>query len=393
MKKYFLQMMTVLFLVASISICLGAEKKEGKFAEITMNDVKEIMNVQYIVKSYPWMIPEGYTPKFAYPQDLVLTKEQEEKIKSMHLTGAFIWFGDDIAYKIGKQAVSRVFDPLGVKWTEHVSSTVDEQIKALEACEAQAKAGKLDFFIIEALVDETVEKAIWNVIHAGAKIALWGTGPSSIKAGTDYYLGTNIFSPKAEAIQGMLLINKMLRGKGNVALVEMGPHHTIVDMREEAAEDFFNYYPGLKLVDKIEFIDPRKVEALVSGMLRRHPEIDAIWVTFMDPPAIQTNMAVTELGLQDKIRIVPLDLAGEIGAKYLVRDDDAITCIASTDYYDSTLSMVRMVLKHYAGEHYDFSQAISRPVIPANLRQVYDLECGGWKLPAEIDKALKAKGY
>ena len=153
MKKSITLMLAVILIGAAPFILIGAAEKAGaeeaegkKFAEISMEDIEEISKVQYVVKSYPEMIPAGYEPTFATPEDLVLTEAQKDQIKKMNLKAAFIWFGKDVAYKIGKQAVSRTFDPLGIHWTEHVASTADEQIRYLEALEAKAKAGKLDFF-------------------------------------------------------------------------------------------------------------------------------------------------------------------------------------------------------------------------------------------------------
>lgn len=88
-------------------------------------------------------------------------------------------------------------------------------------------------------------------------------------------------------------------GLKNYGVIVHGADFYATNQRDNAAKQVLaEEYPDLKLCDEIEFENENEVYAKTKNMMKRYPEIEALYISW-DGPAMEAIEALTEMGRTD----------------------------------------------------------------------------------------------
>jgi len=129
--------------------------------------------------------------------------------------------------------------------------------------------------------------------------------------------------------------------------VNLGYIHWINDvqailLREQGFLDGLKQYPNIHVIaaggpadpkgSNSGFNDPNNAEPYTEAFLQAHPEVNVIFAPWEDPPALGEQAAIKALNLENKVKVVTMDLA-EGGAASL-RSNGLIKVDMGQDVYD-----------------------------------------------------------
>jgi len=119
--------------------------------------------------------------------------------------------------------------------------------------------------------------------------------------------------------------------QGKVGMIYFSLEQWTNVMRYAGANDTFAKYPGIEVVARSGFTDPTQGYELALGMLQAHPDIDAIWATWMAGPGTGASEAVIALGRQESVVVAAPDLGGLEGARDIANPHNPIIGCGEAD--------------------------------------------------------------
>lgn len=312
-------------------------------------------------------IPTSLDPKTAYPaagdigknntadtmgapQALVptamnnvkVTSDQVKSICGKHLTAVFLDWSNVTYNKAIESGIKNEFSALGVNLLRITDS--EFQATGLQGNLAAVLPLNPDIIIVGGTIDPAQMSSIMApAVQKGKTIVAWGDGGPGLDLG--------VGKPQAGLIAydwyhlGQQMATAVHNAYPNGA--NLGYIHWINDvqailLREQGFLDGLKKYPNIHVIasggaadpksSNSGFNDPSNAEPYTEAFLQAHPEVNVIFAPWEDPPALGEQAAIKALHLENKVKVVTMDLA-EGGAASL-RTNGLIKVDMGQDVYD-----------------------------------------------------------
>ncbi|SFU84749.1 ABC transporter substrate-binding protein [Alicyclobacillus macrosporangiidus] len=201
----------------------------------------------------------------------------------------------------GAEAAAKDLGNVSIVWKGTSAETdINGQISMIEDFINQ----HVDALVVAATDAKALVPVLQQAQKSGIKVITIdsGTDPQV----SDSFVATDNVHAAAEAADEM---NKLLGGKGDVALIPFVPGASTSNQREQGFKDELGKYPGLHLVaTQYSQSDYNKALSVTEDILTSHPNLAGIFAA-NEPGALGAAQAVKERGLQGKVQIIGFDAA------------------------------------------------------------------------------------
>lgn len=361
----------------------------GKFRTVPLN---WIVNLENKLQS-TIMTPGGPNgEKITSPATLKLSPKEIAAARKLHLQNyVFMVATPDTTELLNRVGMNEELAKFGDPPIPFVgANSVSQQITELQ--DMAAKANEMSFVVAEAYEADTTGPAFVNLGKAGVpEIHNWTT-PRGVNKLKDY-VGLMDIDGYGQGVASAEILAYKMHYKGTVGIIYFALTQWTNVERLKGALDTFAKYPGIKVVAKKGFTDPSQSRSIALGMLQAHPNIDAIWATWMAGPATGAAQAVVQLGLTGKVIIAAPDLGGIAGARYIADPNYPIVGGAAGQEIQMGKDSIRAAVKYLLGEKISGLYVPSHviPAVRANLVDAFYRQTQGslGNLPSSVLKLLK----
>lgn len=316
----------------------------------------------------PWTPAGPNGEEITSAADLALTAAQLNTIRAMDL-GEYYFMGatldqTEILNKIGMDSVLAAIGkaPMPFLGAESVSEQID-QINSFTA-----RAGDIAFIVAQAYEGVTTGPVFSALASAGVPQLHNWTTPVGLYDELNYIGLVDADGYGQGAVAAEILAYAM-NYEGEVGLIYFALEQWTNVMRLQGAEDTFAKYANIEVVAQEGFTNPGQSYDIALGMLQSHPEIDAIWGTWMMGPATGAAEAVISLGLAGEVIVAAPDLGGITGASFIANKTHPIIGCGAADAIEMGENSINAALKWLLGEEMVHIYTVSRvyPIVRANL--------------------------
>ena len=213
---------------------------------------------------------------------------------------------------------------------------------------------------------------IQKAAKAGIIVSLIDSIPPGISDSD--YAGTTMADNYANGFNSAKYLCDYLKGKGEVAMINYVQDLYHTNQRTYGARDAFAKYPGIKVVAQQQQDGTTESCATISdAFITQYPNLKGIW-TVWDMPGMAATSAVENANLQDKIKVVSIDLSEDIG--YDIASGGACIALCAQHPYDQGVAEALQGIAKKLG--YDVPKYI---MVPGELVQKGTLESfsEGWQ--------------
>jgi ribose transport system substrate-binding protein len=350
--------------ILALGIIATAGFAQGKFREIPLSwilDLEERL-------ATPWTPAGPNGEKILAAADLKLSAAEKNTIRNMKL-GEYFFMGatldeTEILNKVGMDAVLAEVGKSPMPFMG--AGSISEQIDQINGLAARAK--DVSFIVAEAYEGVTTGPVFTALAKAGVPQLHNWTTPRGLY-GTPNYIGLIDADGYGQGAAAAEILAYAMNYKGEVGLIYFALEQWTNVMRLKGAEDTFAKYPNIKVVAKEGFTDPAQGYDIAVGMLQSHPEIDAIWATWMSGPCTGAAEAIRALGLVGEVVAAAPDLGGIAGARFIADKNYPIIGCGAADCIEMGKNSVNAALKFLLGTKLLNAYAVSRvyPIVRANL--------------------------
>jgi ribose transport system substrate-binding protein len=173
------------------------------------------------------------------------------------------------------------------------------------------------------------------------------------------------------------IISYALNYQGKVGMIFFSLTQWTNVMRYAGANDTFAKYPGIEVVARSGFTDPTQGYDIALGMLQAHPEINAIWATWMAGPGTGAAEAVIALNRQNSVVVAAPDLGGVEGARDIADPNNPIIGCGEADCIEMGKNSINAAFLWMLGG--DARASVSKgyfvshvyPIVRANLLDMW----------------------
>jgi ribose transport system substrate-binding protein len=361
---------------------------QGKFREVPLSWILDLEEQL----STPWTPAGPNGEEIMAAADLELTEAQKRAIRDMDL-GEYYFMGatldqTEILNKVGMDAVLSELSkpPMPFLGAESISEQID-QINSFAA-----RSGDVAFVVAEAFEGVTTGPVFSAMSNAGVPQLHNWTTPVGLYE-TPNYIGLVDADGYGQGAAAAEILAYALNYEGEVGLIYFALEQWTNVMRLQGAQDTFAKYPNIEVVSEEGFTDPAQSYDIALGMLQSHPDIDAIWGTWMMGPATGAAEAITSLGLVGDVIVAAPDLGGITGASFIADKDHPIIGCGAADCIEMGRNSINAALQWLLGEDLVHIYTVSRvfPIVRANLVDGFykqTLASGGF-LPRSVLELLE----
>lgn len=274
--------------------------------------------------------PEGQIP--IWYTEIKLTDEEKERVKDMGLTIAY----DQLNISEFDDAIGFAIDYMAKELNMKYIWTYNRMDAAVQKDNIETILAANPDIIASVSVDPVVSgEAFKKAVDQGVVIIF-----CSCKAPFEWkkdYTGGLVFYDLvgfAPALAGEL--NKVLGGDGNIGYVYHEANFFITNQRDQGFKDALKEYPGLKIVAEEPWSgNAADVEAVVSAMIIKHPEINGIYLPWQEAvmPAISAFRAADRMD----IKIVTNDIGKTTALEMITGDNIAMMSQCAAWQYGVTV--------------------------------------------------------
>ncbi|HBG01611.1 MAG TPA: hypothetical protein DDW87_08575 [Firmicutes bacterium] len=318
--------------------------------------------------------------------ELSLTAEEVAAVRAMNLR---------IAYEMPNQSE---FSESVVRGLQAATEALNIDIVGLAVCENDPHVQKENMENFAALgVDYVVSQAqevdlaaaTFNPLKdAGIKLVFQANVPTGYRAGVDY-VGVAATDYYEYGIQAADALAEAIGYEGKVAIIYLASVNQVSNTRDQAfVNRIKTAYPNIELVEEAGIEAPVYASAVTSALLTRHPDLDGLHVTFVEP-ATEALEVVRSLGRTD-LKMSTVDF-NSMGALDLIRGGNIVSIIVDRPYVFGQ-KMALMVAYDALGKEL-YSSTYMGPIVavtPENI-EVEWLAGFGQELPRELKKALDSR--
>ncbi len=240
------------------------------------------------------------------PDILHLSASDMEWIKSNVYTAAISFHYSGTAWaRLHEKGIKDVFSELGIKVLVVTDAHFDPELQNKQ--HESIMTMKPDI-LISIPADEVLTAASYRkIVDAGIKLVLINNVPEGF-ARQDYVTCVSVNERENGQIAGRILGEHLKkRNKKKIGLVIHGAAFFATKQRDQAAEQVLTEeYPELEIVAVERFVKEARVFDQCYEMIRNHPEIEGLYVSW-EGPAMTVLNVLRELGRED-ICMVTADL-------------------------------------------------------------------------------------
>ncbi|MCA0275935.1 MAG: substrate-binding domain-containing protein [Proteobacteria bacterium] len=325
--------------------------------------------------------PNGEQPTPA--KSVVLTPDQEQKIKDGKFTAALVWHEMSEYTNAVNSGAHDEFKRLGIEVIAQTDAGFDA---ARQKADVETVMAKKPSIIVSLPVDPATAAVVYDPARsAGVKLAFVDNSPAGYVHGKDYVtiVSDDLFQMGNKAAVAMA---DALGKKGKLGYIFHDADFYVTNQRDSAFKATIEqHYPEMKIVAEAGMADPARSEEIAQAMVTQHPDLDGIYVTWAEP-ALSVLSALRNAG-NSHTRIVTLDL-NEPAALDMVKGGN-IAALVADEAYNIGVTAARSAAGALVGvDQKPFLVVDSLAVTKATVAE-------GWKtslnkdVPASVAEAAK----
>ncbi|MGG2198483.1 MULTISPECIES: LacI family DNA-binding transcriptional regulator [Paenibacillus] len=243
------------------------------------------------------------------PEVLQLSPFEMEQIKAGSYTAAISFHYSGIAWaRLHEKGIKDVFAELGVKVLAVMDAHFDPELQIKQ--HASILTMNPDVLISIPADEILTVQSYREVVAAGTKLVLIDNVPNGFTR-DDYVTCVSVNQRENGQIAGRILGEHLTKNKKKkIGLIMHGASFFATKQRDMAVEQVLREeFPELEIVAIENFINEKKAFDKCYEMIRSHPEIEGLYVSW-EGPALEALAALRELNRED-ISIVTADLDHE----------------------------------------------------------------------------------
>jgi ribose transport system substrate-binding protein len=269
--------------------------------------------------------PNGETPEPA--KSLVLTADEEAKIKAGNYTAALVWHEMSEYTNAVNRGAEDEFKRLGITVVAQTDAGFDA---ARQKADVETVLAKKPSIILSLPVDPATAASVYDPARAaGVKLAFVDNSPAGYAHDKDYVtiVSDDLFQMGNRAGIAMA---EALGKKGKVGYIFHDADFYVTNQRDQAFKKTIEQdYPDMKIVAEQGMADTARSEEIAQALVTQHPDLDGIYVTWAEP-ALSVLSALRGAG-NTHTKIVTLDL-NEPAALDMVKGGAIAALIADEAY-------------------------------------------------------------
>jgi ribose transport system substrate-binding protein len=269
--------------------------------------------------------PHGETATPA--ASLVLTPEEEAKVKAGHFTAALAWHTQSDYTTAVDQGANDEFARLGISVVAEANAGFDA---AKQKSDVETILARKPNIILSLPVDpDTAPEVYRPAIEAGVVLGFVDNAPKGFEQGRDYatIVSDDLFQMGAKAADAMA---SAIGNKGKVGYLFHDANFYVTNQRDQAfKETIQTKYKDMSIVAEQGLADPTRGEDVINAFMLKHPDIDAVYVTWAEPA--EFVLAALRNNGNTHTKIVTLDLSEPL-ALDMVKGGNVAAIVADEAY-------------------------------------------------------------
>lgn len=248
--------------------------------------------------------------KAVSPDILELTESEIAEIKAGNYTAAISFHYSDTAWaRLHEQGIRDCFNHLGIRILAITDAHFDPE---LQSKQHESILTMEPDILISIPTDEikTIE-SYKKIVESKTKLVLINNVPQGLRH-EDYVTCVSVNERENGQNAGRILGEYMNKtGKTKVGFIKHGAPFFATKQRDSAAEQVIKEeFTNLQIIAETAFINVNKVYERVMNLIKMHPEIEGLYVSW-EGPALEVISALCELNRED-IAIVTADLDTDV---------------------------------------------------------------------------------
>jgi ribose transport system substrate-binding protein len=241
-------------------------------------------------------------------ENIKLTQQQVNQLKSKTLTAALVWHGSSSWVSAVNQGARETFSELGI----NVVAVTDAQFDpAKQVADLENITALNPDIILSLSVDSTSTKNSYrSAISKGAKLVLLSNPIEGFVLHDDYVgiVTDDMFGMGRAAAELTLeaLSQSGKSGTGKLGMIYHDAKYFITNNRDQAFREALSSAPNIDIVTEKGFIKESDTSNIAAAMVLKNPEIEAIYVSW-DSAAEGVIEALRSLDRPD-IKVITHDL-------------------------------------------------------------------------------------
>jgi len=323
-----------------------------------------------------------------YDADLVLTRGEVEKIRSMGLTVAYV--DNNLAGEYTMAIHGGCIDTLKYLGIEVLAETQADFDPLKQKADVESVLALDPDIVVGYAVDPTTGTEVFQpVVDAGKILVLVSNRPKGYEPGREY-VGISTNNPYDNAYVYTEAMIEAVPKDAAVGFISFSEDYFVLNVMDQATRDAFKERaPNLKVYEE-GFVDWMGVGGIAVAMVQKHPEIKALCTTWFDPAMVAVN-DLRGIGRSD-IQVFTFGM--NTPALLDLLDPNGMIKTLSTDF-TWNVGMNTATLAAYGVLGKKAPELVVVPtttVTPDNLRELWGIVYRGVPLPPEVDQALKKMG-
>lgn len=306
--------------------------------------------------------------KAAHPEVLTLSDAEEEQIKEGDYTAAISFhYSGSLWMRLHEQGIKDVFAKLNIKLLSVTDAhfDADMQNKQLQGLLVQEP----DAIISIPTDEEKTADSFMKIANSRTNLVLINNVPAGLKH-EDYVTCVSINERECGRNAGKILGN-LFKNKSDIkiGLIKHGASFFATKQRDYAAEQvLIEQYENITVVADENFYSKEKTYNVCRDMIRRHPEIKGLYVSW-EGPAMEAVRALEDLGRED-ISIVTVDL--DLGVAVNMAKGNVIKGLSAQRPYEQGMAVAYAVANSLLGKRVEpFIGVEPYSVHPKNLSKAW----------------------
>lgn len=236
---------------------------------------------------------------------LALTSREVAEIRAGHHDAALVWHDDSDFTAAVTAGVRDEFRPLGVRVVAQTSAGFDP---AKQKSDIETAMARRPDVMLTLPVDPVITASAYRqAARQGTRIVLLSNVPQGMRQGRDYVdvVTDDLFDMGKRAADA---IAAAVGEEGRVGYVFRDADSFVANQRDGAfLRTMGARYGGIDVAAEQGVADPATAQEQASGMFVRHPDLDAVYVTFSQPIG-DGVLAALRAAHNTRTKIVSLDL-------------------------------------------------------------------------------------
>jgi ribose transport system substrate-binding protein len=277
------------------------------------------------VRAQETISPNGEKP--AGSDQLKLSDDDLKALKAGKFKAALLWHVQSDFMAAVAQGAKDELKALGIDVVAETDANLDAAKQQNDVETVMAKAPNM---IITIPLDPVASAATFaQPRDKGVKLSFLAAVPKDYKAGKDYVALTtdDLFHDGEKAADALA---KAIGGKGEIGYIYFDANLYVPNERDKAFKYTIEHkYPDIKIVATQGIVDPLKAQEAADAFLLKHPNLDGIYVTWVQPA--EYVLAALRNAKNTHTKLVAIDLS-EAAAVDMVKGGNVVALIADDGY-------------------------------------------------------------